>query len=53
MRRLVVVEHEVDGVCRCGDEDDLEHCVVKRRGQVKGPEQVDVPGNVDEEVEEL
>lgn len=53
MCRLVVVEHEVDGVGRSADEDDLEDGVVERLGFVEGPEEVDVTREVDDQVEEL
>ena len=51
--RLVVVEHEVDGVRGTADEDDLEDGVVERFGQVEGPEKIDVSCHVYDEVEEL
>lgn len=53
VRRLKVVEHEVYGVGRCADEDDLEDGVVQRLGLVEGPQEVNVPCEVHDEVQEL
>ena len=53
MRRLVVIEHEVDSVGGCADEDDLENGVVERFGFVEGPQQVDVTREIDHQIEEL
>jgi hypothetical protein len=53
MSRFIVVKHQIDGIGRRADEYDLEDGVVERFGFVEGPEQVDVPGNVDDEIEEL
>lgn len=52
MCRLVVIEHEVDDVELGADEDDLE-CRVPQILSRIGPEQVQVSGYVDGEVEEL
>ena len=49
----VVVEHEVDGVGGGDEEDDLENGEVQLRELVKGPQQVDITRDVDNEVEEL
>jgi hypothetical protein len=35
--RFIVIEHEVNSVCRSADEDDLEDGVVKGLGLVEGP----------------
>jgi hypothetical protein len=51
--RLVVVEHEVDGVRGGADKDDLEDGVVQRLALVEGPEEIDVSRYVYDEVEEL
>ena len=53
MRRFVVVEHEIDGISRCADEDDLEDSVVERLGVVESPQKVDVARDVYYEVKEL
>lgn len=37
MGGFVVVKHQVDGVCGCTDENDLEDGVIKWFGLVKGP----------------
>ena len=50
---LVVIQHQVYGVGRRYNEDDLENSVVETCGFVKGPEQVEVPSYVDSEVEKL
>lgn len=49
---LVLGQHEVDNVELGADEDDLEHSVPQRLGRI-GPEEVEVAGDVDGEVEEL
>lgn len=53
MRRLEVVEHKVYGVGGCADEDDFEDGVVERLGFVEGPQEVDVPREIHNEVKEL
>jgi hypothetical protein len=50
---LVVVEHQINGVCGSADEDDLEDGVVECRGRVEGPEEVYVSRYVYDEIEEL
>jgi hypothetical protein len=51
--RFEIVKHEVDRVCRGADEDNLENGVVERLGVVEGPEQVDISGEVNNQVQEL
>jgi hypothetical protein len=53
VRGFEVVEHQVHGVARGRDKDDLEDGVVEGAGQVEGPQEVEVARDVDEEVEEL
>jgi hypothetical protein len=50
---FVVVEHQVDGVSRGANEDNLENGVVEVLRVVERPEQVDVASDVNEEVQEL
>lgn len=50
---FVVVEHKVDGVRRCADEDDLEDGVVQRIRVVKGPKEVNVTTEVHDQVQKL
>lgn len=45
-----VVEHEVNGVRRCTDEDYFEDGVVKRIWVVEGPKQVDVSAQIHNQV---
>jgi len=52
VRGLVVVEHEVDDVGLRRDEDDLKDGVPDVFGRVR-PEQIEVSGHVDGQVEEL
>ena len=52
MRWSVVVEHQVDCVALRGDKDDLERCVPEGLGRIS-PEQIDVAGDIDSQVEEL
>lgn len=40
MRGLVVIQHQIDGVCRGANEDDLEGGVVEGAGVESGPEEV-------------
>jgi len=53
MRGLVIVEHQVDCVRRGTDEDDFEARVIQCVGIIKGPYEVDVAGEVHDEVEKL
>lgn len=53
MGGLIVVQHQINGVRGRADEDDLKDGIVERFGFVKGPEQVDVPGDVDNQIEQL
>lgn len=50
---LEVLEHQVDGVSLGADEKDLEGGVVEHVRSVEGPKEVEVSGDVDDEVEEL
>ena len=50
--RLIIVEHEVYNVGLRADEDDFEDGIPHVFGRV-GPEEVEVAGYVDGEVEEL
>ena len=52
MSWLVIIQHQVNGVELCADEDDLEGCVPERLRWV-GPEEVEVAGHVYGQVEEL
>ena len=52
MRRLVIVEHEVDDIELRSDEDDLECCVPQALRRVR-PEEVKVSCYIYTEVEEL
>lgn len=40
MRGLVVIQHQIDGVCRGANEDDLEGGVVEGAGVESSPEEV-------------
>lgn len=53
MGRLEVVEHEVYGVRRSTNENDLEYGVVERMRVVEGPQEVDVTSEVHNQVQEL
>lgn len=53
MRRFVVIEHQVHSVRRRADEDDFENRVVESRRLVKGPQEVDVTREIDNQVEKL
>lgn len=37
MRGLIIVQHQVHGVCAATDEDDLHDGEVERRGRIEGP----------------
>lgn len=50
---FIIIEHEIHSVCGSGNEDDLEDSIVEILGFVKGPDKINVTGNVDEQVEEL
>ena len=49
---LIVDQHQVDHIALAADEDDLEDGVPEVLGRVR-PEEIEVPGDVDDEVEEL
>lgn len=53
MGGLEVIEHEVNGIRGCADEDYLEDGVVKRLWVIEGPKQVDIPAEIHNQVEEL
>ena len=53
MGGLEVVEHEVNSVRGCADEDYLEDGVVKRIWVVEGPKEVDVSTEIHNQVEKL
>ncbi|RDW88112.1 hypothetical protein BP6252_00144 [Coleophoma cylindrospora] len=51
VRRLVRCGHQVDGVAGAGEEEELEDGVVGAVGE--GPEEIEVPRHVDEQIEGL
>lgn len=53
MRRFEIVEHEINGIRGCADEDNLEDGIVQRVGVVECPEEVDVSTKVYNQVQEL
>lgn len=53
MSRLIIVQHQVYGIRRRRDEDDLEDGVIERIGFIEGPEQIHIASYVNGEVEEL
>jgi hypothetical protein len=53
MRRLVVIQHKVEGIRGCADENDFEYGIVQTLRQVECPQKIDVSSHINDKVEDL